>query len=84
MLANPDGPGRGAAVSYRRVQPPERAVSLRTARLRYTLWPDGSEELYDLSARGAEAENLASRPQRAEEKAALRRRLEAVLAAGVE
>ena len=29
-------------------QPPEGGVSLRTADSRYTVWPDGSEELYDL------------------------------------
>ena len=30
VLARPESPGRAAAVSYRRVQPPERAFSLRT------------------------------------------------------
>jgi len=78
LLANPDGPGRGPAVSYRRVQPPERAWSLRTAAVRYTLWPDGSEELYDLRSKAAESENLAARPDRAAEKARLRARLEAL------
>jgi hypothetical protein len=68
-------------VSYRRVQPPERAWSLRTESVRYTLWPDGSEELYDRRSKAAEAENLATRPERAAEKARLRARLQA-LAAG--
>jgi iduronate 2-sulfatase len=80
LLANPDGPGRGPAVSYRRVQPPERGFSLRTEALRYTLWPDGSEELYGLGSKAAEAENLAARPERAAEKARLRARLKALVA----
>jgi hypothetical protein len=67
-------------VSYRRVQPPERAWSLRTEGLRYTLWPDGSEELYDLRSGSGERDNLAARPERAAEKARLRRRLEALVA----
>ena len=62
LLQNPDAPGRGVAVSYRRVQPPERGWTLRTERVRYTLWPDGSEELYDRRARTPESENLAARP----------------------
>ena len=81
LLAQPDGPGRGPALSYRRVQPPERAVSIRTPRARYTLWPDGSEELYDLRSRAGESLNLAARPDRAAEKAALRQRLESLVAA---
>ncbi|HYN01636.1 MAG TPA: sulfatase-like hydrolase/transferase [Vicinamibacteria bacterium] len=77
VLARPEAPGRDAAVSYRRVQPPERAFSLRTDTARYTLWPDGSEELYDLRSKAGESENLATRPDRAAEKARLRARLEA-------
>jgi arylsulfatase A-like enzyme len=84
LLANPDGPGRGPAVSYRRVRPPERAWSLRTETARYTLWPDGSEELYHIGSKEGEAENLAARPQHASEKADLRARLAALLAAGRE
>jgi iduronate 2-sulfatase len=79
LLATPESAGRGPAVSYRRVQPPERGFSLRTESTRYTLWPDGSEELYDLPSRAAEAENLSARPERAIEKARLRARLEALL-----
>jgi hypothetical protein len=63
------------------VRPPERAWSLRTGTARYTLWPDGSEELYDLRTKSGESENLAARPERADEKARLRARL-AVLVAG--
>ena len=75
LLAEPGGSGRGAAVSYRRVQPPRRGWSLRTESARYTLWPDGSEELYDLRSRSGESENLAGRADRADEKARLRARL---------
>ncbi|MGE5127123.1 MAG: sulfatase-like hydrolase/transferase, partial [Betaproteobacteria bacterium] len=80
LLVDPGAPGRGPAVSFRRVQPPERGWSIRTSRLRYTLWPDGSEELYDERGRGGERENLAGRPERAAEKRALRARLEALVA----
>lgn len=80
LLENPDGIGRGFARSWRRVQPPERGVSLRTERLRYTLWPDGSEELYDRRGRTPESENLARRPEWSGEKARLRARLEALVA----
>jgi arylsulfatase A-like enzyme len=71
----------GEAVSYRRVQPPERGLSLRTAAFRYTLWPDGSEELYDRRRDGPESENLAARAEWASERARLRARLEATEAA---
>ncbi|HEX9185565.1 MAG TPA: sulfatase-like hydrolase/transferase, partial [Vicinamibacteria bacterium] len=80
LAARPDAPERPAALSYRRVQPPERAFSLRTETARYTVWPDGSEELYDLRSRDGESENLASRPERAAEQALLRARLEALVA----
>ena len=79
LLENPEAAGRGVARSWRRVQPPERGVSLRTEGLRYTLWPDGSEELYDRRGRGPESENLALRAEWAAEKARLRARLEAVV-----
>ena len=80
VLARLEATSREAAVSYRRVQPPERAFSLRTETARYTLWPDGSEELYDLRSKAGESENLATRPDRAAEKARLRERLEALVA----
>jgi arylsulfatase A-like enzyme len=79
LLAQPDGPGRGPALSYRRVQPPGRGWSLRTEAARYTLWPDGSEELYDLRSRAGESENLAGRKEHAAEKARLRARLRALV-----
>jgi len=81
LLTDPDAAGRGVARSWRRVQPPERGWTLRSERLRYTLWPDGSEELYDRRGRDPESENLAAHPERAAEKARLRARLEALVAA---
>jgi arylsulfatase A-like enzyme len=79
LLEDPGAPGRGFARSWRRVQPPERGFSLRTARLRYTLWPDGSEELYARRGEAPESENLAARPGWAAEKARLRARFEALV-----
>jgi uncharacterized sulfatase len=79
LLASPDSAGRGPAVSYRRVQPPGRGFTLRTESRRYTLWPDGSEELYDLRSKGGERENLSLRLEREAEKAQLRARLETLL-----
>ena len=80
QLENPEAASRGPALSYRRVKPPERGWSLRTARLRYTLWPDGSEELYE-AGDAAESRDLSERPEWAAEKAALRARLGALVSA---
>jgi arylsulfatase A-like enzyme len=79
-----------AAFSVAPRRPPELGRTVRTARWRYTLWPDGGEELYDLapsawarflaSLRGQErrAENAADDPALREEKAALRRLFDAL------
>ncbi len=75
QLLDPGTPTGRPALSYRRVQPPQRAWSIRTDRFRYTLWPDGSEELYDLRSRAGESVNLADQPARAAEKSRLRTRL---------
>jgi arylsulfatase A-like enzyme len=80
LVEAPDQDGRGGARSWRRVQPPERAYSLRTSRLRYTLWPDGSEELYERGGPAPESENLAALAGWSAEKASLRARLEALVA----
>lgn len=50
--------------------------SLRTARYRYTLWPDGVEELFDYSTDPDELTNLAPAAAHAATRLALRRRLE--------
>jgi len=80
LIENPLGPGRGPALSYRRVQPPERGYSIRTARWRYTLWPDGSEELYRSGREPEGSENLAAQEERSPDKHALRARLTALVA----
>ena len=51
--------------------------SLRTARLRYTEWPDGSQELYDHDADPREFTNLAGRADQAATLAEMRRLLAA-------
>ena len=51
--------------------------SLRTARYRYTEWPDGSEELYDHEADPREFTNLAPRADQASALAEMRRLLAA-------
>ena len=79
LLEHPEAAGRGPALSWRRVQPPERAWSIRTPRVRYTLWPDGSEQLFGVSDAGA-SEDLSARPERAALKATLRARLTALVA----
>jgi iduronate 2-sulfatase len=76
LLEDPDAPGWQAALSYRRVQSPGRGWSLRTERARYTLWPDGSEELYDHDTDPDELRNLADRDELAALKSRLRRSLE--------
>jgi uncharacterized sulfatase len=75
LAADPEAPGWDVAVSYRRVRPPERGWSLRTDGARYTLWPDGSEELYDHETDPGERENLAGRADVAGLKARLHARL---------
>jgi uncharacterized sulfatase len=79
LLEDASAPARGYARSWRRVQPPERGFSLRTERVRYTLWPDGSEELYERRGRAPEGPNLAHDPAWSAEKARLRARLEALV-----
>ncbi len=79
QLEHPERGSRRPALSYRRVQPPKRGWSIRTARARYTLWPDGSEELYQVSDAG-ETEDLSTRPDWAARKATLRARLGALVA----
>jgi len=79
-----------AAFSVAPRSPPELGRTVRTPRWRYTLWPDGGEELYDLapslwarfraSLRGQErrAENVAGDPALGEQKAEMRRLFDAL------
>jgi iduronate 2-sulfatase len=78
LLADPAQRVRAGALSFRKAKAPPLATSVRTARHRYTQWPDGSEELYDHSSDPEEARNLARVPAAAAALAELR----AILAAG--
>jgi uncharacterized sulfatase len=80
LLADPQGSGRGGAVSYRRVQPPPLGWSLRTESERYTLWPDGSEELYERCPCPPESKNRAGEAEWSSRKRGLRTRLEELVA----
>ncbi|HVQ25797.1 MAG TPA: sulfatase-like hydrolase/transferase, partial [Planctomycetota bacterium] len=82
LLQDPKASGRGGAVSYRRVQPPPLGWSLRTESERYTLWPDGSEELYEGCPCPPDSKNRAGEAEWASRKQSLRRRLEQRLASG--
>jgi iduronate 2-sulfatase len=59
LLRDPAARVRAGALSFRRVKAPPLGVSVRTARYRYTEWPDGSEELYDHESDPGEMRNLA-------------------------
>ncbi|HUG53612.1 MAG TPA: sulfatase-like hydrolase/transferase, partial [Vicinamibacteria bacterium] len=58
LLRDPAARLRAGALSFRKVKPPPLGVSVRTARWRYTEWPDGSEELYDHASDQGEMRNL--------------------------
>lgn len=91
VLEDPRRAVKQAAFSVASRLPPELGWSVRTERYRYTLWPDGTEELYDLSSPGPWTRlrgllagkqppalaNLASDPRYVPTVADLRRRLEA-------
>ncbi|MBX7183831.1 MAG: sulfatase-like hydrolase/transferase [Vicinamibacteria bacterium] len=75
-LKDPKATVQDALVQYRPTEPSKTGYSLRTARYRYTLWPDGSEELYDLSVDPAGRRDLARQPGEAKTVSALRKRIE--------
>src|SRR5262249_60532956 len=63
LLRDPAAPrARSGALSFRKAKAPALAVSVRSARYRYTEWPDGSEELYDHGSDPGETRNLARDP----------------------
>ena len=78
-LNDPRASVQDTLIQYRPIEPLRRAYSLRTDKYRYTLWPDGSEELYDLAADPAGRRDLASRPNSAATVASLRRRIESIV-----
>ncbi len=75
LLDDPERAWRQAAFSFRAASPPRLARSIRTARYRFTEWPDGSRELFDLRADPGERRNVASLPEHATLVAELRERL---------
>lgn len=77
LLADPKASVQDALVQYRPAEPPKTGYSLRTARYRYTLWPDGSEELYDVTVDPAGRKDLARQPAVAATLRTLRRQIEA-------
>ena len=62
LIRDPAQRIRTGALSFRKAKAPPLGVSVRTARYRYTEWPDGSEELYDHAADPGETRNLARDP----------------------
>jgi arylsulfatase A-like enzyme len=79
MLKDPQASVRTSAFSVRQVRASPIAASVRTARWRYTQWPDGSEELFDVERDPQQRENLVERPEHQAALADLRaRRVEMV------
>jgi len=78
-LKDPGATVQSALIQYRPTEPPRRGYSLRTARHRYTLWPDGSEELYDLTVDPGGLQDLSDLPAHATTMRALRKQLEGLV-----
>lgn len=78
-LKNPGASVQDTLIQYRPAEPPRHGYTLRTARHRYTLWPDGSEELYDLTADPAGRNDLSLRPGQAATLRGLRARIETLV-----
>ncbi len=60
LLVNPEKPGKEAAYTIVTRGRGQRGESVRTGRWRFTLWSDGSKELYDHAKDPEETRNLAS------------------------
>ncbi len=60
LLDEPSAKDRRPAFTFRLAAPPRLGRSVRTDRYRFTEWPDGSRELYDLVADPGEGTNLAA------------------------
>jgi uncharacterized sulfatase len=81
LLEDPARPVKDAAFGMLKVGPARAARAGRTVRTdgwRYTLWPDGGEELYDAAADPFSRRDLAADPMHAATKRALRRKLDAL------
>ncbi len=78
-LKDPRASVQDALVQYRPTEPSKTGYSIRTERYRYTLWPDGSEELYDLSADPAGRKDLSRQANQASTLASLRKRIEGLV-----
>jgi uncharacterized sulfatase len=78
LLDEPAASDGRPAFTFRLSAPPRLGRSVRTDRYRFTEWPDGSRELYDLAADPAEGTNLA----RAASQAAALAELKALLDKG--
>lgn len=72
ILADPRVSVQDAVVQYRPAEAPRTGFSLRTARYRYTIWPDGSEELFDLRADPSGRKDLGRDPAQASVRRTLR------------
>jgi arylsulfatase A-like enzyme len=82
LLADPAAPWRDALLlEQRRDDEGKSFVGLRTADRKYVRYADGAEELYDHTADPYELNNDVKAAGRAEEKARLAERLDALLAA---
>ena len=78
-LKDPRASVQDALVQYRPTEPSKTGYSIRTDRYRYTLWPDGSEELYDLRADPAGRKDLSRQASQAATLASLRKRVEGLV-----
>jgi iduronate 2-sulfatase len=81
LLEDPKASVKDAAFTIKKVGAAWKAllgISARSDRYRYTLWPDGSEELYDEASDPEELTNVARDPALKTVRAELRRRVEAL------
>jgi iduronate 2-sulfatase len=77
LLEDPEARREDEAFSFRGCTPPRFGRTIRTGRYRFTEWPDGSRELYDVVKDPEELRNLAAAPAYAGVVAAMKERLEA-------